>query len=99
MDVGLGLAAAAEVNVGKLSFEDNEPYSLLHTSYALPTKCMSFDAGAKSYAAATAAAATTTNSTTKGHGGAKSEAAGTGLRGMVLISGLVIVGSVFFVLL
>ena len=104
MEVGLGLVAEADVNVGGLSFQDSEPYSLLHTSYALPTACMSFDAGAKSYVAATAAAA---SATTTGHGGAKSGAApgvigaqGTaGLNGMMLVAGLMVVGSVFFALL
>ena len=98
----MGLVAEAEVDVGGFSFQDAEPYSLLSTSYALPTACMSFDAGAKSYVAATAAAASTsaTNEATKGHGGASSGAAGAGLRSMMLlVSGLVVVGSVFFALL
>lgn len=106
--VGLGLTAQAEVDVGDYSFKDNKPYNLLERSFALPTACMSFDAGAKSYGPASATAASAT--ATKGHNGAKSEAAGvvnpwgaqgTGLRGTrtMLVSGLMILGSVHFVLL
>ena len=106
VDVGLGLTAEAEVKVANIAYGDSEPYSLLQTSYALPTACMSFDAGAKSYVAATAAAARA--SSTDGHKGGKSVAAsvinpfgapGAGLRGMVIVSGLMVVGSVFFLLL
>lgn len=109
MDIGLGLTAEADVDIGGVSFGDAAPYSLLETSYALPTACMSFDAGAKSYVSATATPSpTTTTTTAKGHDGAKSGAAGivspfgaqgAGLMGMVAVSGLMVVGSVFFMLL
>lgn len=107
VDVGLGLTAEADVDIGGISFEDAAPYSVLRTSYALPTACMSFDAGAKSYVPATATPSPTTT-TTKGHDGAKSGAAGVvspfgpqgaGLKGMVVVSELMVVGSVFFMLL
>ena len=95
VDLGLGLVAEVDVDVGGLSFQDDDPYSLLHTSYALPTACMSFDAAKKSYGAATATA-----TPTKGHDGAKSGAADPGLRSMMLlVSNLLLVGSLFFVLL
>ena len=102
VDVGLGLVAEADVDVGGLSFQDGEPYSLLHTSYALPTACMSFDAAKKSYGAATATPTVTAGSAvgTKGHDGTKNGAPGVGSRSvMLLLSNLVLVASVFFVLL
>ncbi len=103
VDIGLGIVAEADVHVGGVSFEDDAPYSLLHTSYALPTACMSFDAGAKSYVAATA-----TPSATQGHSGGKNGATnvvnpfgaqGAGLRGLMAVSGLMVVGSAFFMVL
>ena len=110
VNVGLGLTAEAEVDIGGISFEDAAPYSLLETSYALPTACMSFDAGAKSYVAATATPSSTSTSTTKAHDGAKSGAAGAvvspfgsqgagSMKGMMVVSGLMVVGSFFFMLL
>lgn len=107
VDVGLGLTADADVDIGGISFEDAAPYSVLQTSYALPTACMSFDAGAKSYGPATATPSPTT-SATKGHDGAKSGAAGVvspfgaqgaGFMGTMAVSGLMALGSVFFMLL
>ncbi len=109
VDVGLGLVAQAELDVGEYSFKDNKPFSLIETSFALPTACMSFDAGAKTYGPASATSSATGSATaTKGHSGGKSGAAGVvnpfgaqgaGLRGMVAVSGLMVVGSVCFVLL
>ncbi|KAL9066955.1 MAG: hypothetical protein Q9161_007199 [Pseudevernia consocians] len=109
VNVGLGLVAQAELDVGEYSFKDNAPYNLAETSFALPTACMSFDAGAKSYGPASATSSATGSATaTQGHSGGKSGAAGVvnpfgaqgaGLRGMVVVSGLMVVGSVCFVLL
>lgn len=106
VDVGLGLTAQAEVDVGDYSFRDNKPFSLLETSYALPTACMSFDAGAKSYGPASA---TGSASATTGHNGGKSGAVagainpfgaqGAGWRGLMAVSGLMVVGSVYFIIL
>ena len=90
------------------SFEDDKPFSLLETSFALPTACMSFDADAKTYGPASATSSASGTATAKGHSGGKSGAAavvnpfgaqGVGLRGMVVVSGLMLVGSVCFVLL
>ena len=111
VDVGLGLTAQAEVDIGDYSFADSAPYSLLETSYALPTACMSFDADARSYgpAAATASATGSADGSEGRSDGGKSGAAGVvnpfgvlqsaGWRGMALVSGLLAVGSVCFVLL
>lgn len=110
VDVGLGLTAEADVDIGGISFGDAAPYSVLQTSYALPTACLSFDAGAKSYlpATATPSVTTTTTTTAKGHDGAKSGAAGVvrpfgaqgaGFKGMLVVSELAVVGSLFFMLL
>lgn len=108
MDVGLGLTAQAQVDVGDYSFKDNAPYSLLHTSFALPTACMSFDARAKSYAPAAATATTSATGSAaaaKGHSGGAAGAVnpfgaqGAGLRGMMLLSGLMVLGTVCFVVL
>lgn len=110
MDVALGATAQAEVDLGDYSFKDAAPYNLLETAYALPTACMSFDAGAKSYGPATVTTSATGSATaTKGHDGGKSGAAGAavnpfgtqgaGWRGTMAVSGLVVVGSVCFVLL
>ena len=112
VDVGLGLTAEAEVDVADVAFKDAAPYSLLRTSYALPTACLSFDEGAKRYGAATASPSpspSATSTATKGHDGGKSGGAvgvvnpfgaqGEGLRGMMLVSGLMVVGSVFLMLL
>ena len=84
------------------------PYSLLQTSFALPTACLSFDAAAKTYGPASAAAAASATAS-KGHGGGGKSGAGVvvnpfgargaGWRGVVAVSGLVVVGSVCFVLL
>lgn len=88
--------------MGDYSFKANEPYNVLEKSFALPTACMSFDAGAKTYGPASA---TASGSKT---GGGKSGAAGVvnpfgahgpGLRGMMAVSALMVVGSVCFVLL
>lgn len=110
VDVGLGLTAEAEVDVADVAFKDAAPYSLLRTSYALPTACLSFDEGAKRYGAATASPSPSATSTaTKGHDGGKSGGAvgvvnpfgaqSEGLRGMMVVSGLMVVGSVFLMLL
>ena len=109
VDVGLGLTAQAEIDAGGYSFGGSEPYSVVATAFALPTACVSFDAGAKSYAPATATAAGGRAGASGGHGGGRSGAAagavnpfggqGVGLMGMVALSGLVLVGSVCFVLL
>lgn len=108
VDAGIGLTAQAEIDVADYSFEDNKPFSILETSFALPTACMSFDADAKTYGPASVTSSATGSATAKGHSGGKSGAAavvnpfgaqGLGLRGMVLVSGLMLVGSVCFVLL
>lgn len=104
MDIGLGLTAQAEINVGEYSFKDNKPFELLETSYALPTQCLSFDAGAKSYAAATATAAAAGSATAGGKGRSGAVGGGdrnpfVGWRGMLVGAGLVGVGSVCFVVL
>lgn len=105
----MGITAEADVDIGGISFGDAAPYSVLQTSYALPTACLRFDAGAKSYLPATATpSVTTTTPTAKGHDGAKSGAAGVvrpfgaqgaGFTVMLVVSELVVVGSLFFMLL
>ena len=98
--------------MGDYSFEDAEPFSILETSFALPTACLSFDADAKTYGPATSSAASSASgsgsATAKGHSGGKSGAGAVvnpfggrefGLRGVVVVSGLVLVGGVCFVLL
>ena len=98
--------------MGDYSFEADAPYTVLEKSFALPTACMSFDAGARSYGPASATSAAAGGSGTaaagKGHSGGKSGAAavlnpfgaqGAGLRGMMAVSGLMVVGSVCFLLL
>lgn len=109
VDVGVGLTAEADVDIGGISFGDAAPYSVLQTAYALPTACLKFDAGAKSYVPATATpSVTTTTTTAKSHDGAKSGAAGVvrpfgaqgaGFTVMLVVSELVVVGSLFFMLL
>ena len=49
VDLGLGVIAQAEIDFGEYSFKDKDPYVLLSTDFSLPTACVSFDAGKKTY--------------------------------------------------
>ena len=54
VDLGLGVIAEAEVDFGDYSFKDKDPYTVLSTDYALPTACVSFDVGKKTFGAPSA---------------------------------------------
>ena len=49
VELGLGVIAEAEVDFGDYSFKDKDPYMLLSTDFSLPTACVSFDVGKKTY--------------------------------------------------
>ncbi len=49
VDLGVGVIAEAEVDFGDYSFKDKDPYTVLSTDYALPTACISFDVGKKTF--------------------------------------------------
>ena len=100
--IGLDLTAQAELDAGDVNFKADAPYTLLGTSYALPTACLAFDPGAKSYGPARATAAAPT--ATKGRGAGDSGAGGVanpfraGWAGALAVAGLMAVGSTCFVL-
>ena len=45
----MGVIAEAEVDFGDYSFKDRDPYTVLSTGFALPTACVSFDGGKKTF--------------------------------------------------
>ena len=49
VDLGVGVIAEAEVDFGDYSFKDKDPYTVLSTDYTLPTACVSFDVGKKTF--------------------------------------------------
>lgn len=70
VDLGVGVLADARVDIPDVPVvEDDATHSIFSTGYPLPTACLSFDKGKKTYGAAAAA-------TTGKGGGSKSDAAG-----------------------
>ena len=81
-DLGLGVIAQAEVDFGDYSFKDKDPYMLLSKEFALPTACVSFDAGKKTFGVPSATSSFGAGAT-GGAGGKKG--GGAGLRDRNLI--------------
>lgn len=52
----MGLVAQAEIRAGLFSIDDVAKWTAFKTAFPLPTACISFDAGAKTFVAATASA-------------------------------------------
>lgn len=115
--VNVGIAVFAEAAFGSdkpsqdnLQIDWNSVTTLTHTDYALPTKCLSFDPAAKTFAAAASAAATASGGSKAGgsNSGSSGAASHLGLFGpsgcrnfgsLVLTSGLVITLPIFLFLL
>ena len=51
--MALGVDAEVDVHLGEVVVRDDLPFTVLSTGYSLPTGCVSFDAGAKTYGAPT----------------------------------------------
>lgn len=73
VDFDLGLVAQAEIRAGPVIMDDVAKWTAVKTAFTLPTACISFDAGAKTYVAATASASAA------GGGGSKKNAATAGI--------------------
>ncbi len=94
VDLGLGVIAEAEVDFGDISFKDKDPYTVLSKDFALPTACVSFDVGKKTFGAPSATSSGSAGGKTAGHSG------GAGLRdtnplrqyGSVLDRGWIVMG-------
>ena len=61
--MALGVDAEVDVHLGEVVVRDNLPFTVLSTGYSLPTGCVSFDAGAKTYGAPTTTPSSTASAT------------------------------------
>ena len=97
VDLGLGVIAQAEVDFGDYSFTDKDPYTVLSKDFALPTACVSFDVGKKTFGAPSA---TSSGSVAGAAAKAAGHSGGAGLRetnplgqhGSVLGRGWIVMG-------
>ena len=77
--MALGVDAEVDVHLGEVMVRDDLPFTVLSTGYSLPTGCVSFDAGAKTYGAPTTA--TTPSSTASATVAPTNKANGAGGKG------------------
>ncbi|MCJ1425160.1 hypothetical protein MMC29_003048 [Sticta canariensis] len=73
VDFDLGLVAQAELRAGPFSIEKVDQWTAVKTAFTLPTACISFDTGAKTFVAPTASASAA------GGGGSRKNAATAGI--------------------